>query len=146
MKSQHITPNDSTPIKAEQRYLEGFLKDGDKPLYILAVLRANIPESTISELEKTYQDNNDIIGVTGLLDTVVIVAKNTIKVKDVAEHLKLMTGKCVGILEYSEEEGLTKIYSDIFNAAEMAEKELKSHRIYERKKDSLEGKLGISGH
>lgn len=146
MKMQYPNTTSNATSKAEQRYLEGFLKSSEeKPVYILAILRSNVTESTIKDLEDAYETNYDVIGVTGLIDTVAVVAKGKDNLYEIAESLKIMTGKHVGILEYHEED-LTKIYSDVFKAAELAEREMRNGRIYEPKKDSLEGKLGMTRH
>ena len=150
--SHQTTPYNKAE-KPELRYLEDFLQRAGKPAYILSVLRANIPDSIISQLEAKYQQDDAVIGVTGLIDTVVIVfnshekvapiSKSKFlheKVAPISKFLSSTTEKYVGILEYRKECDVTRLYSDIFKAASLAEDESKE-RLYDPEKDSLESMI-----
>ncbi len=126
--------------KPELRYLEDLLQRAGKHAYILSVLNANILDSIISQLEKEYEQNDAVIGVTSLIDAVVIVVNRRKKLPSIAKSMSLITGKYVGIIEYKEESDVTKLYSDIFKAASLAEKESKE-RLYDPEKDSLESMI-----
>lgn len=126
--------------KPELRYLEDFLRRAGKSAIILSVLKANISDSIINQLEEKYQQNNAVVGVTSLLDAVVIVVNNKEEVQSIAESMSLLTGKHVGIFEYKKECDVTILYSDIFKAAELAEGESKE-RPYDPEKDSLESMI-----
>jgi len=140
----HIPISRSTANKPESLYLEEFLRRAGQPAYILAVLRTNVPDIVIKELEASYEHDANVVGVTGLMGTIIVVAKNKEILPKIADSIQTIFRKHVGILEYTKEKSFAELYSDILKAAELAKKGEET-RYFRPEEDSLEGKLGMAG-
>jgi len=124
--------------------LEARLKKLNDPVYILSILRMNLPTATIESLEMECEQKKEyILDRLALGDTMIFIVKHDeASALNISRTIGAITGKYVGRLEYEREVHKNQmiLYSHIYRSAKLAE-ESKTHKLYDLKKDAIESKL-----